>query len=1311
MGGGLRPGDVVADRFEIVRRAGQGGMGVVYEARDRALGRTVALKVLDRAKANPERFLREAVALADLRHPAVVEYVAHGATPAGICYLAMEWLRGEDLSERLERSPLSIADTIALGRRIAEALAAAHAQGIVHRDVKAGNVFLPDGAPDQAKLLDFGVARFLARESELTVENARVGTPAYMSPEQARGVRNVEPASDVFSLGVVLYVCLTGKRPFAAEDAMAIIARILLADPQPIRELRPDCPGALAALIMRMLEKDAMDRPADGAEVAAELDRALAADARRRPTGEMAVGVGEHRLVTLVLAPDLCRHSRWPELQVLAEERGARVLPMADGTAAIVFAGAGAATDLAQRAARCVLALRGLAPTARFALVTGRAPAASALPIGEVIDRAVSLLRGKRTREPDSSPTRTGGTNSRTTPPFPTLQTQIETPAKRHAPIAGRIAIDPTTAGLLDPRFDVRGDTGGLELRGENIDADELRTVLGKTTPLVAREAELGALVAAWDACVAEPGARAALITSAPGLGKSRLRHELVARVGEKASVLVGRGDVTAAGAAFGVIASAIRDAAHVLDGEPANVQRDKLVARAARHLGDDAAPRVAAFLGEIVSVRFPDDDVAVRAARFDPALMAEQLRRAWLDFVRAECAAGPVVIVAEDLHWADPLSIAYLDLALRDLHDQPLFVVATARPEVHERFPRLFAERALSEVRLKELGERAAEKLVRAVLAERADDKTVAKIVATAGGHAFYLEELCRAVAEGAGAATPDTVIAMVQSRLSLLDPGARRVLYAASVFGDAFWAGGVAALLGATTSRRDVDHWLGDLAARELIVRASITRFPGEDELRFRHGIVREAAYQLMTADDRVLGHRLAGRWLERVGDRDPVRLAEHYEKGGAPDRAGEWHVRATEKARAGQDIEGVLRHVARAVACGITAEALGTVRWYEADALFWRGDMSGSEEAARAALRWLPYGDDRWFSALSELASASAMLGRVDELRALTTEVIDKPIVSPRDAMARAMLAAELFLMAQLDLAQPIMAAVDALDPAWIATDPLVAARCDWARSLRAQFQGDLGVALAFDRSALGHMERAGALLDATSRRTALGYTLLSIGDLAAAASTLQHALADAQRLGSHDTVAVVRHNLGLVYAYQGQLDRALIEEEAAVAAFVGSGSRRMEAASLEYLAIIHLMRNDLRNAEDCARRSLTVSSAEPPLLTGMASSGAVLARALLALGRCDEALDHAQRAYQILVDIGGTDDGDAMIRLARAEALHACGDRDGARTAALEAKTRLEARALRIGDPALRHLFLTALPEHARTFALADDVTRS
>ncbi len=971
---------------------------------------------------------------------------------------------------------------------------------------------------------------------------------------------------------------------------------------------------------------------------------------------------------------------------------------MADGSAAIAFAG-GAATDLAGRAARLVLDLRGFAPHTRFAVVTGRAPSPGHVPIVDVIDRAVALLRGRPRADGPTGATQAPSA-SRSSP----FTTRADRPARTSA-LGGRIAIDPTTAGLLDPRFVVHADEHGLVLDGERVDADDARTVLGQPTPLVGRDAELAALVATWRGTVDEHAARVALIVAPPGVGKSRLRRELIASIGERATVITGRAEVTAAGAAFGVIASAIRHAAHLRDGEPLALQRDKLVARAARHLPVDAAARVAAFLGEIVGVRFSDDEVALRAARGNAALMAEQVRRAWIELLRAECEAGPVVLVAEDLHWADPPSMTYLEAALRELAGLPLLVVATARPEVDDLFARPFAGHALHEVRLRELGARGSERLVRAVLGADTDATTVARVVATGGGNAFYLEELCRAVALGAEGGAPETAVVMVQSRLASLDPGARRVLYAGSVFGETFWAGAVAALFGGATPRAELEHWLDDLVGRELIVRRAVSRIPGEIEYGFRHGLGREAAYGLMAAEDRVVGHRLAGRWLERVGDRDPVRLAEHYERGGALERAAEWHVRAIEVARAGQHIDGVLRHVARAIACGVAGDALGTVRWYEAGARAWRGDMAGAEQAARAALRWLPGDDDRRFGALAELAQATAMLGQVPALRALAAEL--SPAVaprSPREAAARAILAAELYLIAQRDLADPLLEGLAGLDPRWLAEDPMLAARCDWARSLRAQFHGDLAAGLAHDQRALAHMERAGALIEATSRRTAVGYTLMALGDFAGAAAALERALVDARRVGGRDMIAAVEHNLGLVRAYQGRAEEGLALEQAAVAAFAGTGARRMEAAALEYVAIIQLVRGEAVAAVAAAERAVAVASTDPPLAASVASSTAVLARAVLACGDAGRACALARRAHAQLVELGGIDDGDAVIRLALVEALRAVAS-DEAAAAAVAARDHLLARAARIADPQVRQRFVAAVPEHAATMAIA------
>jgi len=154
----LRPGELVGDRFEVLNRAGAGGMGVVYRARDRTSGDVVAVKVLHQDQ-RPDRFLREAAVLAELSHPAVVRYVAHGVTSKGQVYLAMEWLEATSLSSLIANRRLAFPECLTLLRRVCAGLAIAHQLGVVHRDLKPANILVPDGALAQAKLIDFGIAR------------------------------------------------------------------------------------------------------------------------------------------------------------------------------------------------------------------------------------------------------------------------------------------------------------------------------------------------------------------------------------------------------------------------------------------------------------------------------------------------------------------------------------------------------------------------------------------------------------------------------------------------------------------------------------------------------------------------------------------------------------------------------------------------------------------------------------------------------------------------------------------------------------------------------------------------------------------------------------------------------------------------------------------------------------------------------------------------------------------------------------------------------------------------------------------------
>ncbi len=260
--------------YRILDVLGAGGMGVVYRAHDPQLDRVVAVKAMLPALAiNPtarQRFLREAKAAAALTHDHIVA-IYHVGEDRGVPFLAMPLLKGESLDARLRREgkPLGVAESLRIGREVAEGLQALHEEGLVHRDVKPANIFL-EGKAGRVKILDFGLARAADRDARLTVEGAIIGTPAFMAPEQAtRGPTDAR--ADLFSLGCVLYVMLTRALPFEGDDVVSTLLAVQATQPQSPRERNPEVPEAVSALVMRLLAKKAEERPADAKTVAGAL--------------------------------------------------------------------------------------------------------------------------------------------------------------------------------------------------------------------------------------------------------------------------------------------------------------------------------------------------------------------------------------------------------------------------------------------------------------------------------------------------------------------------------------------------------------------------------------------------------------------------------------------------------------------------------------------------------------------------------------------------------------------------------------------------------------------------------------------------------------------------------------------------------------------------------------------------------------------------------------------------------------------------------------------------------------------------------
>jgi serine/threonine protein kinase/tetratricopeptide (TPR) repeat protein len=1334
---------VIDGRFDLFERVASGGMGTVYRALDRLSGQPVAVKLVNlNGGVAVERFLREASLMAELQHPGIVRYVAHGRTEAGP-YLAMEWLEGVDLARFLRRgvpaaervaievhremarlectrvdgpgsaqtleSPappplpapcrvrLPVEDVLTIGRRAASALAELHRRGIVHRDVKPSNLFLSESSPHHVKLLDFGTARFVAEPGVLTAAGVLVGTPSYMSPEQAVGRDDLKPCVDVWGLGCVLYEALAGRPPFEGSHTLAVLARIVMDEPEDLATIRPDVPAELLQTVRRMLQKREELRFADGSAVHEALSppvvgwisephdgsgviRTFASPPpvstpRRLSRPSLGLTTVEARVLSLLLArgrtlvaPDVLER-----LSIALARHGCSLQPLADGFGSLLVTSthARAPKDHAVNLARAAIFLRDELSDTVLVLATGRGQSDGVVPVGEVLDHAV--------------------VSALDLPP-------------------GAIGLDELSAALLEGRFEVHASERGPRL-GREREAEGTRTLLGRPTLWVGRQRELAMLSATFDDCVGESAPRAVVVTAPPGIGKTRLRHEFLRSLEAERrdfGVLLAQGDALSAGSPFAMIGPAIRRAAGVLDGEPIERRRQKLVARVTRHANDQERLRAAPFLGELVGIPFPDEDNAsLRAARKDPILLGDWMRKSLVSWLSAECSARPLVVVLEDLHWGDQPSVQYLDAVMQALPEAPLLVLALARPEVHELFPGIWGKRNVQELKLHQLSPGASERLVRHALGDGVDEVTVKTIVTKGAGNAFYLEELVRFAADGKLLSVPETVLGMVQARLHALDAEARRVLRAGAIFGEVFWRAGAQALVGGETGAFALDEWLGELCRQELVVERHPSRLPGQHEFKFRHALVRDAAYEMLTAEDRELGHRLAGEWLRDAGEQDPRVLAEHFARGGDGPQAVVWFQRAAEQAFDGNDLDAVLACVERALAAGADGDSLGVLRALQSHAAYWKSEYHAAKLHGEQALATLPEGSAGWYRAAGSTLVSSARTGDTGAVDSLFSQVL---AVGCHDSAAEAQLIClcrgtfQLIFNAQFDKADRALERIAALSKARPGLDALTSAQVRHVQGVRAAHAGDVRTFLGHLEAAVAGFELAGDVRNVCLERTTVAWCHAELGDLRRAVDLCTENLAYCQGLGAPQAVTYAKVNLGYILSLvpaQAADARSLllqaIEECGAVNNLRLEGWARAHLANLEHHA--GSPDTELRHAEVASDRL----AASPGL---QAWALATLARALLRQGRAAEALLPAERAMQLLEQLGGLLQGESLPPLALASVRAALGDRARAAETIRDARLRLVRRAARL-EARHRDGFL-ALPLNAETARLGDEV---
>jgi hypothetical protein len=755
----------------------------------------------------------------------------------------------------------------------------------------------------------------------------------------------------------------------------------------------------------------------------------------------------------------------------------------------------------------------------------------------------------------------------------------------------------------------------------------------------------------------------------------------------------VGRADPTGAGSSLSLAQQLVLRAVGLQSGASAAHQLAQLQKRVSERGLSERGDVVAEFLAELIGI---SDDRApspfLRAARNEPAAMQEQKRRAFEALVDAEVAVGPVLVVLEDLHWGDEPTIKYLDEALRRHSEGPLMVLALSRPEVHERFPRLWEPVGVQEIRLGGLTRKAAERLVTAALGNDADAQLVARIVDRAEGNAFYLEELIRRVADG-DATLPETVLAMAQSRIEGLEPEARRMLRAASVFGETCWSGAAAALVGKTF---DAEGWLEALADRELLIRSRESRFPAEREYVFRHALLRDAAYAMLTDDDRRNAHALAGTWLESAGEKDAWAIADHFDRGGESARALPWICRAAELALSSGDLTQAIARAERGKELGAAGEARGLLLAIEGSAKMFsnRPAITLMEEALSA----LAAGSAMWWNALGISlyeAGSSGQSQRAGELVQLALSRGSGDELTAPYGMAINGVCGGLCFLGQTEMARTFLERFEQAPVQDPTSDPLFVAWLNVIRSCVERLslsRGSWRLERSLTQAGEGvtGMAASGAIAGEAQACFQESVPALWLGLHARAEDAMLRAISLARRVGAEMTSVYSQVHLALVRTRTGRLQEAIDLLES----LAGPLNPFQLQIRDSFLADAHLR---MGSAVEAERKARDATRGPPNFQSAIAAS--IQARALVDLGRPDEAIQVADGPWPALPSWA------ADLLTSKALALRSLGREEEARAAAASARDIVFGVARDIQDPDIRQAFVTNVDEIVRTLAVA------
>lgn len=920
------------DYYRLEERLGAGGMGVVYRAYDERLDRWVALKLLRSDKGTGpqqrERFRREARASARLNHPNIVQVfdIIEADEHDGI---VMEFVPGETLAQRLRTGPLAAPQALTLAREIADALAAAHEQGIVHRDLKTENVVIAPAG--RAKILDFGIAKRLhgSVEDSLTAEGVVIGTCRAMAPEQAQGLA-VDARSDLFSFGTLLYEAVTATSPFQAADEAATLRRICCAHQTPAQQRNNAIPESLSRLIDWLLEKDPESRPQSARKVAEALE-AIASGSFSMPphardeastliTGlqRRKARIAERRPVTVVrcgltdavgqpLDPEeLCE--LLPELQSLATEVvagfGGHCDAVLDHDLLAWFGYPQAHEDDARRAVYAAFELaerigRSGTTAAKIGIHTGpmifsrgTERMGNDLRVGEIPGIA-ALLREVAAA---GSVLLSDATHEQVAAFFECRELDpVAAPGDARTVGVHRVVAD----RRIHSRLDSTGEQG--------------------LTPFVGRTHDVELLRERWR-LAREGHGQAVLVCGEAGIGKSRLLHQLRRELdAEVPSWLACHCSPYHSN-------SALFPMVELLERWIGRGSVAERLGRLEELLGQDGlsvpenAPLFAALLSLPTEERYPP-------LYLSPEGQRKRTLEALLALLVGQAERQPSLLVVEDLHWIDPSTLELLDMLIAQSPAVPLLLVLTFRPE----FQPPWSQRPLTQLTLTPLSRVQVQTIIDRLTGGKSLPESVRdQVIEKTDGLPLFVEEITKMFLEmglaagtedGSGPAAPHsapviptTLGGWLMARLDRLET-AREVAQWAAALGREISYDLLSAVI--PLAEEALLRELNRLVEAEILFRRGA---PPRARYRFKHALLRDAAYNSLVRSSRQRFHRRIAEVMEgqfsTIAESQPELLAHHLTEAGLHEPAITSWQRAGEKAMQSSANQEAVGHLTRAL-----------------------------------------------------------------------------------------------------------------------------------------------------------------------------------------------------------------------------------------------------------------------------------------------------------------------------------------------------------------------------------------------------------